>query len=350
MKKLTLWKEIYNTITYAQDVYIIPMLCPVCLIGNTVVASVMFTKRKTSSFYYLFSLLMVDNLSLITDLFLPISVLLDVTGNQVAANIHYWNMDILGFIFRGTALNILCVLSLERLLAISNPLTYKNAFSVRHPKLLLFFSFIGSFCCHFPTALFIKVTEYKVPGTDVSFYSYGYTELYNTYTYEMGKLLIALMFLSGPIPIVFYCMVNFFTIHRLYKTRRANKACNDVTGGKVIKTAQVKLCKIFFVLSFINFFAFLPNSVTTIIAKGFPELGLSAKSYFTLFLLYGGNILRIMNSGSDFIVIICMSQEIRYKSLAICGIFRNKRNIASAQFVSFKRYQCDLLMVFLLFC
>lgn len=324
------WKQIYDKVAYYQDVYIIPIICPVSIVGNTIVGTALFSKGKGSSFIYLISLLIADNLSLVTDLFLPVSIILKSIGtreyNRIAANIHFWSMDILGFIFRGTALNIICVLSIERLMVISRTITYKSSVTVKQPKFFVVLAFVVSFCCHFSTALFIRIKAYEIPSQNSTVYKHGYTDLYAAFSVEFGNLVLALQFFAGPFPIALYCAVNVSTIHYLHKFRKENQACHDSIKGQVIKNAEVKLCKILFVLSLVNLFAFLPNSVTTIIAKGFPELGLSAKSYFTLLLLYGGNILRIINSGIDCVVMICMSRDIRNNILKICRLSYGNKN------------------------
>jgi hypothetical protein len=322
------WKKIYDKVAYYQDVYIIPIICPVSIVGNTIVGTVLFSKGKGSAFIYLISLLIADNLSLVTDLFLPLSIILESIGtreyNRIAANIHFWRMDILGFIFRGAALNSICVLSIERLMVISKPITYKS--SVKQPKIFVVLAFVVSFCCHFPTALFIRIKAYEIPFQNSTFYKHGYTDFYAAFSDEFGNLVLALQFFAGPIPIALYCAVDVSTIYYLHISRKENQACHDSIKGLVIKNAEAKLCKILFVLSLVNFYAFLPNSVTTITAKGFPELGLSPKSYFTLLLLYGGNILRIVNSGIDYIVIICMSRDIRNNILEICRLSYGNKN------------------------
>jgi len=332
------WKKVYDKVAYYQDVYIIPIFCPVCIVGNTIVGTVFFSKGKDSSFIYLISLLIADNLSSVTDLFLPVLIVLKSIGtreyNRISANIHFWSMDILGFIFRGTALNIICVLSIERLMVISRPITYKSSVTVKQPKIYVVLAFIVSFYCHFSTALFIRIKAYEIPSQNSTVYKHGYTDFYAAFSDEFGNLVLALQFFAGPIPIALYCAVNVSTIYYLHKSRKENQACHDSIKGQVIKNAEAKLCKILFVLSLVNFFAFLPNSITTIIAKGFPELGLSAKSYFTLLLLYGGNILRIVNSGIDCVVIICMSRDIRNNILKICRLSYGIKNDNSISFKS----------------
>jgi hypothetical protein len=57
--------------------------------------------------------------------------------------------------------------------------------------------------------------------------------------------------------------------------------------------------------------AFLSNATVVIVAKIFPETGLSIKSYNMKMVMFGGNILRVINSLTDLVVFLLISKDIR---------------------------------------
>ena len=70
----------------------------------------------------------------------------------------------------------------------------------------------------------------------------------------------------------------------------------------LISKLKTRLCKIFLILSFTNMLAFLPNDTVVIVAKIFPETGLSIKPCNMKMVMFGGNILRVINSLTDLVV------------------------------------------------
>lgn len=311
-------KQIYATLEYAQDMYILPIVCSIGIVGNSLVASYLYEKRGTnSSFIYMFALLLADTLSLVSDLFLPISTLLAMsksdTIRQTAANLYFWNKNFITYVLRGTAFNILCVLSLERLMAIKYPLKLKTSMTVKRPQIFLFFSFLISVCTNLQVPLFTEIAGITDEEKNETVFKRVYSQLYFVDKAQSDKIVLFLHFFAGPVQIVFFCVVNVLIVHGIYLNRRNLLAMNmnNVDRLRTIKNLQVKLCKIFLALCITNIFAFLPNSITTIIAKLFPELGMSVRDYSTQLLLHGGNLLRILNSMSDFIVMLAMSVEIR---------------------------------------
>lgn len=310
-------KQIYATLEYVQDMYILPIVCSIGIVGNSLVASYLYDKRGTnSSFIYMFALLLADTLSLVSDLFLPMSTLLAMSKSdiirQTAANLYFWNKNFITYVLRGTAFNILCVLSLERLMAIKYPLKLKTSMTVKRPHIFLFFSFLISVCTNLQVPMFTEIAGITDEEKNETVFKRVYSQLYFVDKEQSDNIVLFLHFFAGPVQIVFFCVVNVLIVHGLYLNRRNLLAMNMNTDRLLtIKNLQVKLCKIFLALCITNIFAFLPNSITTIIAKLFPELGMSVRDYSTQLLLHGGNLLRVLNSMSDFIVMLAMSVEIR---------------------------------------
>ena len=94
-----------------------------------------------------------------------------------------------------------------------------------------------------------------------------------------------------------------------------NKTSMALTSNKdrcmLISKLKTRLCKIFLILSFTNMLAFLPNATVVIVVKLFPETGLSIKSYNMKMVMFGGNILRVINSVTDLVVFLLISKDIR---------------------------------------
>ena len=94
-----------------------------------------------------------------------------------------------------------------------------------------------------------------------------------------------------------------------------NKTSMALTSNKdrcmLISKLKTRLCKIFLILSFTNMLAFLSNATVVIVAKIFPETGLSIKSYNMKMVMFGGNILRVINSLTDLVVFLLISKDIR---------------------------------------
>ncbi|XP_052078395.1 phe13-bombesin receptor-like [Mytilus californianus] len=334
-------KGIYETLEFAQDMYVLPVVCTVGIIGNTLVATYLYKRRGTnSSFIYMFALLLSDTLSLVSDLFLPFATLLSMTNidsiMKTAANIYFWNKNFITYILKGTAFNTLCVLSAERLIAIKYPLKLKSSLTVTKPYIFLFLSFVISVCTNIQIPLFTEIAGVTDSENNETSYKRVYTSLYLEDKPKHDSIVLFLHFFAGPVQIIFFCVMNVLIVHGIYQNRKSLLAMNmnNIDHLKSIKNLQVRLCKIFLALCFTNILAFLPNSVTTIIAKMFPELGMSVRSYSTQLLLHGGNLLRVLNSASDFIIMLAMSIEIRrdVKRRVMClkssSMYEEKENMS----------------------
>ena len=94
-----------------------------------------------------------------------------------------------------------------------------------------------------------------------------------------------------------------------------NKTSMALTSNKdrcmLISKLKTRLCKIFLILSFTNMLAFLSNATVVIVATIFPETSLSIKSYNMKMVMFGGNILRVINSLTDLVVFLLISKDIR---------------------------------------
>lgn len=311
-------KKVYDTLEYVQDLYVLPVVCTIGIIGNSIVASFLFEgRRSNSSFIYMFAVLLADTLSLVSDLFLLFATLLGMSSSaavrEAAANMYFWNKNFITYVLRGTAFNTLCVLSAERLMAIKYPLRLRSSMTVKKPQVFLFLSFILGVVTNIQIPLFTKIGPVYDPAKNETQYKRVYSDLYWEDKPKHDTIVLILHFFAGPIQIIFFSIINVLIVQGLYQNRKnlLSLKMSSSDRAKTIKNLQVKLCKIFLVLCFTNVFAFLPNSLTTIIAKLFPDLGMSIRDYSTQILLHGGNFLRILNSASDFIVMLAMSNEIR---------------------------------------
>lgn len=311
-------RKLYKTLEYVQDIYILPIVCVVGIIGNSLVASVLYRRRgSNSSFLYMFAIVFFDILSLVSDISLPIATLLGKTNSlfvkDVSAKLYFWSKVFVSYILRGTAFNTLCVLSVERFIAIRYPLKLKSSLTVKRPIIFLICSFMLSVCVTLPTVVVSGIDSVYDDKTNATIFKRVYLDVYYKDQRLSDLILLIAHFIAGPVQIVFFLVMNVLIINGIHENRKnllAMKASN-ADRLKTIKHVQVKLCKIFLILCLTNVLAFLPNSVIAIISKLFPELGFSVKNYTTLILLHGGNFLRVLNSASDFVVMLVMSQEIR---------------------------------------
>lgn len=308
--------DVFKKLLNIQDMFIIPIICPIGIIGNGLVAQNLFAKRNTnSSFIYMVFILLADIFSLISDLFLPLSKLLQLNTQEdvtvIAVDIYFWNAEIISFLFRRFSLNIFCVLSFERLTAIRNPLKLCHSFTVTHPYIFIILSLFVSILATIVTHLFTKMISTYDSITKTTTYEHALTDFYKQNHEYFGILMIIVRFLDGPLQIVFFTIINGMIVHALYKNKISMTLTSNKDRFMLISKLQTRLCKIFLILSFTNMLAFLPNATVIIVSKMFPETGLSIKSYNMKMVMFGGNILRVINSLTDFVVFLVISKDIR---------------------------------------
>lgn len=308
--------DVFSKLLNIQDLYIIPIICPIGIVGNGLVAHNLFAKRNSnSSFIYMVFILLADMFSLISDLFLPLSKLLQLNTQEdvtvIAVYIYFWNADIISFLFRRFSLNLFCVLSFERLTAIRNPLKLCRSLTVTHPYIFIILSLFVSVLATIVTPLFTKMISTYDIITNTTKYEHALTDFYKQNHEYFGIVMIVVRFLDGPFQIVFFTIINGMIVHALYKNKTSMALTSNKDRCMLISKLQTRLCKIFLILSFTNMLAFLPNAIVIIVAKIFPETGLSIKSYNMKMVMFGGNILRVINSLTDFIVFLVISKDIR---------------------------------------
>lgn len=322
-------EAIVDEIEYIQNFYISPPICTAGIVGNSLVAAVLFKRRHTnSSFVYMLALIIADTLSLFADLCIPLSSIFDLFESdfchEFAANMRYWNEYVVASYCRCLAFNILCVLSIERLIAIKYPLHLKSSLTVRYPRVFLFVSFLLAFLPNTSRTHNVIISPVKVGNSNITVYKPVFSTLYKTNKPDLDKVIVAFKFFGGPLQIVFFCVVNALIIHGMYKSRKQLKTMqmSNTNRESNVRNLQVKLCKMFLVLSIFNILAFLPNAFTVIVARLFPGLGIRFQSPSSK--LYGnsGHFIRIANSASDFIVMLAMSSEILAGFKGNCACLR----------------------------
>ncbi|CAC5379076.1 unnamed protein product [Mytilus coruscus] len=316
-------------INYFQNVYILPPVCSVGLVGNSLVALVLFEHSRTnSSFVYMLALIVSDIISLISDMLVSLSLILEQfvseTSEAILIQVRYWNLIFVSYIFRCTAIHILCVLSVERFIAIRYPFHLKSSITVKFPILFLFISLFLAVFANIPKVINIKFADVDVEGTKATVFKPSWTHFYLQNKEQAGTIILISKILTGPVPIVMFCVMNGLILHGIYLNKRMLSAlgASNVSRHRSIKNVQIKLCKIFLVLCLTNILAFLPNSLTIFIGRFFPDFGLNDVSSDTSrFFMHAGNILRVLNSASDFIVLIAMSSDIKdaVKKKFICN-------------------------------
>lgn len=314
-------KHVLQKVEHVQNFFIVPIVCVVGIVGNSLVASVLFTKRKdNSSFIYMIALLLSDIISMISDLITPLSYFMDMSESTALQNtameVRHWNEAFVSFVSRCFAINILCVLSMERFMAIKFPLHLKSSATVRYPIVFLVISFVVAIFSNSFKLIHLKFDYMKSPGSNTTIYKTVRTDFYTEYKEEVDKVALVTHFFAGPVQIFFFSLMNVLIVIGIHQHTRHMKMINATKqhSGNV----QVKLCKIFLILSLTNVFAFLPNSIMPILGKLFPHLGIDIRKSSTKLILQSFKFCRVLNSASDFVVLLAMSAEIRHEVKLIC--------------------------------
>ncbi|CAC5382596.1 unnamed protein product [Mytilus coruscus] len=139
-KNVNRMNDVIDYVKYVQNAYVLPPLCLVGIAGNTVAGTVLFKQRSlNSSFIYMFAMVVADILSLISDLFVSAGTIIEhyTTSESLwkhAIELSHWSGELVSFTFRCTAINIVCILSVERFIAITYPFHLKSALTVRFPR------------------------------------------------------------------------------------------------------------------------------------------------------------------------------------------------------------------------
>lgn len=313
-----LW-GIYRKLTYIQQFYILPPICVIGIIGNILVAVAIYktSEKSNSSYIYLFSCTIAQILSLLSDSLVPVAKLLGMLeGDQwqkISIEMYFWCQKFINSTFRDMAFNILCVMSIERVIAIKYPLKLKISVTVNHPYSFIFLSAIVGILPQVIAPVFIATVQIFDSNTNATKYVRANTELYLRNKEINDKIIFILKLFSGPLQIIFFCVTNAMILHGIFLNRKYLKTIkiNTTTRLQNAKKLQVKMCKIFLVLCIANILAFLPKSLTLIIATMFPALGMKVGSPVLVICVQAGYLLRIINSAFDFIILIVMSSKIR---------------------------------------
>ncbi|CAG2244520.1 OPRM1 [Mytilus edulis] len=330
---------ILKDIEFYQNAYIIPPICLIGLVGNIIVTLVLFDRCNTgSSFVYMFSFVMADILSLLSDMLVSLSNVLElyVSGawERILIQMRHWNQVFVTYTFRCTAINILCVLSVERFLAIKYPIHLKSSLTARFPFIFISLSFLFGCSANISKVINTKFADILLDGTNLTVYSPVRSYFYLQNIARSNTVILTSKIFSGPLQILIVCIMNGLILYCMYTNRKTMRALNLIAVSQQRKRIQIKLCKIFLVLCLTNILAFLPNSLTIIIGRLYPELGINKiTSHTSRFINQAGTSLRIINSASDFLVLVAMSSGIKnaFKNKCICrGTFTPDRKEVSS--------------------
>lgn len=313
-----LW-NVYRKLTFIQQFYILPPICVIGIIGNILVAVAIYktSEKSNSSYIYLFSCTIAQILSLLSDSLVPISKLLGMLeGDQwqkISVEMYFWCQKFINSTFRNMAFNILCVMSIERVIAIKYPLKLTFSVTVNHPYPFIFLSAIIGILPQVIVPVFIATVQVFDSNTNATKYVRANTEFYIRNKEINDKITLMLKLFSGPLQIIFFCVTNAMILHGIFLNRKYLKSIkiNSTTRLQNAKNLQVKMCKILLVLCIANILAFLPKSLTILIATMFPALGMQVGSPVLVMCAQSGYLLRIINSAFDFIILIVMSSKIR---------------------------------------
>ena len=330
-------KRVYNNLVFINYMVLTPILCPFGIIGNSFVVYVLFKKKNSnSSFIYMTFILLADIVSLICDIFVPIGNGLKMTNSavmsQIGTDIIFWSKSVISVCFRRCVFNILCVLSYERLIAISRPLQLNKSFTVTHSSVFLLISFLYSVFYSCLTPIFTEFSKKEVAIFDNVTNTTRYIQLKLTWSYESKKicdiLAVATKILSGPVQTIFLIIINVMIIYFLHKNKKSRAISGNVDRTKSISKLQVKLCKIFFVLIISNIAAFLPTQISLIVSILSQGLGQPLRPYVLVIILNGFYIFKVVNSLTDFLVFIIMSEDIRKDVKALLCVNKSEHELS----------------------
>jgi hypothetical protein len=156
----------------------------------------------------------------------------------------------------------------------------------------------------------------KSPGSNTTIYKTVLTDFYIEHKEDVDKVVMVTHWFAGPVQIFFFSLMNVLIVIGIRQHTRHMKMIHATKQHS--SNIQVKLCKIFLILSLTNVFAFLQNSMMPIIGKLFPHLGIDIRKSSTKLVLQSFKFCRVLNSASDFIVLLAMSAEIRHNVKLIC--------------------------------
>ena len=330
-------KRVYKTLIFISYMILAPVLCPFGIIGNSFVAYVLFKKKNSnSSFIYMTFILLGDIVSLLADILVPIGNGLQTTNSavvrQIGADISYWSKSVISVCFRRFVFNILCVLSYERLVAISRPLHLHKSFTVTHSSVFLFISFLHSVFYSGLTPVFTEFSK-VVESYDNVTNTTTHIQIKADWSHENKKIVdiiaVATKILSGPVQTIFLIVINVMIIYFLHKNKKSRALSGNVDRTKSISKLQVKLCKIFFVLIVSNIAAFLPVQISLIVSILSQGLGQPLGPYILVIILSGCYIFKVLNSLTDFLVFIIMSEDIRKDVKALFCVNKSQGEHAS---------------------
>ena len=330
-------KRVYTNLALINYMVLTPILCPFGIIGNSFVAYVLFKKKNSnSSFIYMTFILLADIVSLISDIFVPIGNGLKMTNSavmsQIGTDIIYWSKSVISVCFRRFVFNILCVLSYERLIAISRPLHLNKSFTVTHSSVFLLISFLYSIFYSGLAPIFTEFSKKEVAIFDNVTNTTSYIQLKTDWSYESKKICdlfaITTRLLSGPVQTIFLIIINVMIIYFLHKNKKSRAISGNVDRTKSISKLQVKLCKIFFVLIISNIAAFLPTQISLIVSILSQGLGQPLGRYILVIILSGCYIFKVLNSFTDFLVFMIMSEDIRKEVKALLCVNKSEHELS----------------------
>ena len=108
------------------------------------------------------------------------------------------------YIFRCTAINVLCFLSIERFVAIKYPLHLKSSVTVRYPNIFLAFSFVLSVLSFITKPMNMIYKELWDRDTNSTQFVPVRTSFYNRNKSELDVIVLFQKIFSGPIQILVF--------------------------------------------------------------------------------------------------------------------------------------------------
>lgn len=329
-------KTLYEKVMFINEMFIVPILCPIGIVGNSLVAYVLFKKKNyNSSFIYMTFILGGDILSLASDLCLPIGSSLQMTSSETlrkfGAYINFWNLALISVCFRRFVMNVFCVLSYERLSAITRPIHLQSSLTVTHYPIFIVLSFLFSIVYSVIPPLSTELKEIHNIASNTTKYIRTDTSLKKENEQLFKILSVSSKIIFGPVQILFLIILNILIVIGLQTNKKSQAISENNERTKYISRLQKKLCKIFFVLSVFNIAAFLPIQIVLIISNLDPSYHMSFASYSFRLMLFGFHFCRVLNSLADFVVFLAMSPDVRRDITLILTCTKKPQDIENSQ-------------------
>lgn len=302
--------ETFEKFSLISGIIITPIICVLGIIGNTIgLALLCKTSRigRLSFHNYMLALLTIHLMTLLVGLVRWIPAMIK-TRDRYLGNYTEEHMRVLcvyiDFVLLHISSFILITMSVERLLSLVRPFTFKAFCPTRHPRMTIFVCTMISITYLFPFALFFTVDSSLNADNQTEFFMTvkdNWKEEMNSMLYVETTIIhfvcpAAVLVLNIAIPAVFYQSLKTNAVYFRYETARG-KQLKKMTGIVLSITGT------YFLLS-------LPNMSAHILTMTSDQYKFNGQHRNVFYLFIGlGNIFFYLNAGGAAVIYILSSRR-----------------------------------------